>query len=78
MVTDVCMPDGDGLELMRRVRAADIFYGRDRVDRVWHSGAGGPGHAKRRLRLPDQAILFRTVAVSRGAGDAELGRQTGL
>ena len=23
MVTDVCMPDGDGLELMRRVRAAD-------------------------------------------------------
>ena len=24
MVTDVCMPDGDGLELMRRVRAADF------------------------------------------------------
>jgi DNA-binding NtrC family response regulator len=24
VVTDVCMPDGDGLELMRRVRAADV------------------------------------------------------
>ncbi len=24
VVTDVCMPDGDGLELMRRVRATDI------------------------------------------------------
>ena len=78
MVTDVCMPDGDGLELMRKVRAADsstaviVLTAFGTVAQAVQAMQNG---ACDYLTKP---FLLRTAAVDRGAGDAKLGRHPGF
>jgi chemotaxis response regulator CheB len=71
VVTDIRMPDGTGMEVMRSARAtlspetAVILADGVRL------GAGcGQRDARWRARLSDQADLVRPTAGDRGAGDA--------
>ena len=74
VVTDMRMPDGDGLRVMQGVRALAPRDRGDFSDGVRQCAGGRKCHAGRRLRLPDQADLLRAI---KGISRARLGLAPG-
>ena len=77
IVLDVVLPDIDGFEVCRRIRAADrwppllMLTARDDVSRP------GPRSRRRRRRLPDQAVRVRGAARAAFARSSGAGRGNG-
>ena len=76
VVTDVSHARWRRIGTDATAESCRLIHRRDRADSIRYGSSSSPGHAKRRLRLPDQTIFLRAVAVNRGAGDAEFGRGT--
>ena len=72
VLLDLQLPDGDGLELLQTLRrdAPELAGHRDHRQRL--DQPRGAGDARRRLRLPGQAVR-RGAAAQRGAERARLG-----
>ena len=59
VVLDIGLPDIDGFEVLRRLRARRVADQRARADRARRGRGSGARPRSRRRRLPDQAVLGR-------------------
>ena len=63
VITDVVMPDENGLDLIPRIRKLRPGPARRRDERSVHADDSGQGGPARRLRIPAQAVRFAGTAV---------------